>query len=709
MFSAAGGFGAIGGFAAFGQTLSSVVEDATTIFQDAFDAFEETPKRLRPNPPTLEDSTIDLPIAASPYQWAKLKSDGKRRIRLVKIRGNEARPVKSEALTCKLLQSNLPFPQVKCEIITEDLDKLSGQYDAVSYSWLDMNADIPLAINEGQTLMVNPSLIACLQHLLRKQPELTLWWDNICVKQTENDEDDEIASQVAMMKDIFNRARTTYIWLGESDADSSLALQALEQICQLNGEECTSDEERASRAKALVSEGFKELDSQASLKRTAIAKFLNRKYFERAFIYQEAASSKKLFVLVGDRELDFDRLCDAVHAYCSAEGDKMRRSAISLGNPLQVVAHGYNTLEAIRRGRRELIDKNAVDPKYLQTILCRVAGSVKATRDHDLVYAFLGFQGPNTAAPITIDYKIDVSTAYNNAAWALMRQAQNLELFGICGGKSRTGLASWAPNWTLRLPQGQPICPAGIQSQFNASQGMKFAISASIAKRPEVDEAPPPTLATHGIVVDTVVATSGLKFDYAKRNELGIDNFIQLRRHVEFLNEWFSKNTDARAVDDGRVMRVLLADGAFVYSRHAFDMKVLAQSRLSDSDMLSLLDAYANDAAIRKDKGGGLFGSLMAQKKEAYARLRKQSLICVKKMLFVTQQGHLGLAPEQVQVGDKVCIIGGSQVPLVLRRHMDVAKHPAYSLVGQGYLEGAMDGEMVDSTGHSKSGEILLV
>src|ERR1700748_3681376 len=99
-----------------------------------------------------------------------------------------------------------------------------------------MDADVPLVINEKEILMVNPSLIACLQHLLKKEPGLTLWWDNICVKQTEKGLDnDEIASQVAMMKDIFSRARKTYIWLGENDADSDLALQALNEICALNG------------------------------------------------------------------------------------------------------------------------------------------------------------------------------------------------------------------------------------------------------------------------------------------------------------------------------------------------------------------------------------------------------------------------------------------------------------------------------------------
>ena len=465
----------------------------------------------------------------------------------------------------------------------------------------------------------------------------------------------------------------------------------LEQICTLTGEESTTDEARASRARALVNEGFKKLGSQASLKRTAVAKLLNRKYFERAFIYQEVAASVNLVVLIGDRELNFDRLCDAVHGYCSAEGDKMRRSSISLGNPLQVVAHGYNTLEAIRWGRRELSDSAAIDHNYLQTVLCRVAGSVKATRDHDLVYAFLGFQSPKAAAPISIDYKVRVSIACNRVAIALMKQTQSLDLFGICGDKSLEGLASWAPNWTLRLPQRQPIYQAGVKSQFNASNGMKVVISPSFLENLEL----PPGLVTNGLEIDSVAAISGLKFDYAERNKLGIENFIRLQGHVEFLSEWFARRNALETVNERRVMRVLLADGAFMYCPHAFDSGPVTQSRLYDLDLASLLDAYANDDAIRKDKGGGLFGSLMTQKKEAYAKLRKQSLICVRKMLFVTEHGYLGLAHEEVRVGDQICIPGGSRVPLVLRKQQNRDESRAFRLVGQAYPEGAMNGEKV--------------
>ena len=85
-FAATAGLSALGGFQGFSQKLASVVEDSTTLFQDAFDAFEETPERLRPSAPALQDSFVDVPNAAKPYHCKKLSSDGRRKIPLAQIK-----------------------------------------------------------------------------------------------------------------------------------------------------------------------------------------------------------------------------------------------------------------------------------------------------------------------------------------------------------------------------------------------------------------------------------------------------------------------------------------------------------------------------------------------------------------------------------------------------------------------------------------------
>lgn len=68
-----------------------------------------------------------------------------------------------------------------------------------------------------------------------------------------------------------------------------------------------------------------------------------------------------------------------------------------------------------------------------------------------------------------------------------------------------------------------------------------------------------------------------------------------------------------------------------------------------------------------------------------------------------TQDGWLAVAPMSAEAGDEIWILGGSTVPVVLRR----VSEGRYRLVGQGYMYGVMHGEAV--VGVEKLEDILLV
>ncbi len=56
---------------------------------------------------------------------------------------------------------------------------------------------------------------------------------------------------------------------------------------------------------------------------------------------------------------------------------------------------------------------------------------------------------------------------------------------------------------------------------------------------------------------------------------------------------------------------------------------------------------------------------------------------------FITEKGYVGLAPLGARVGDVVCVVGGADVPLVLR----AAENGNWKLVGECFVHGFMDGE----------------
>ena len=58
--------------------------------------------------------------------------------------------------------------------------------------------------------------------------------------------------------------------------------------------------------------------------------------------------------------------------------------------------------------------------------------------------------------------------------------------------------------------------------------------------------------------------------------------------------------------------------------------------------------------------------------------------------LITTQNGFLGLAPDETQLGDTIAILYGCNYPVVLRRFGN-----SFRFVGECYIDGLMDGEAV--------------
>ncbi|KAK7978409.1 hypothetical protein PG988_005899 [Apiospora saccharicola] len=61
--------------------------------------------------------------------------------------------------------------------------------------------------------------------------------------------------------------------------------------------------------------------------------------------------------------------------------------------------------------------------------------------------------------------------------------------------------------------------------------------------------------------------------------------------------------------------------------------------------------------------------------------------------LYRTRRGYLGTGPHSVQRGDVVCVFMGAAVPFILRPRGD--GDDGYTLVGDAYVHGVMDGELV--------------
>lgn len=65
--------------------------------------------------------------------------------------------------------------------------------------------------------------------------------------------------------------------------------------------------------------------------------------------------------------------------------------------------------------------------------------------------------------------------------------------------------------------------------------------------------------------------------------------------------------------------------------------------------------------------------------------------------LFVTPRGYIGIGPPEVQKGDKVCVLLGCDIPLIIRPGAD-----HYEVVGDCFVYGIMKGEVMKDIEESK-------
>jgi hypothetical protein len=64
---------------------------------------------------------------------------------------------------------------------------------------------------------------------------------------------------------------------------------------------------------------------------------------------------------------------------------------------------------------------------------------------------------------------------------------------------------------------------------------------------------------------------------------------------------------------------------------------------------------------------------------------------------FITKDGRFGLGSPYLQKGDVVLVLAGAAVPYVGRRFYPIQPTPRFKLIGEAYVHGIMDGELVGS------------
>ncbi|XP_014558982.1 hypothetical protein COCVIDRAFT_77035, partial [Bipolaris victoriae FI3] len=258
-------------------------------------------------------------------------------------------------------------PELECELSLQSLQNAHPPYEALSYTW--GSSELVECIKlDGKTFWVTDNLHAVLQNLRLCDRDRILWIDAICINQEDKVEQSQ---QVQQMGQIYEKAEKVLIWLGKATPQIISLMERLNQF------------RNADASYHYNPETFKDWNWKDHS--MAIKQILNREWFTRIWILQEAAKARRADVCCGVRSIPTEIFVLAL-------------SFVELKFP----PHCQPILDIMAKSFRS--SSWWAQTRDLRTLLRKFHGS-KATDERDKIYALLGMSSYlEDPKNIAIDY-----------------------------------------------------------------------------------------------------------------------------------------------------------------------------------------------------------------------------------------------------------------------------------------------------------------
>jgi hypothetical protein len=607
-------------------------------------------------------------------------------------------------------------------------------YAALSYTWGaavfpchitigGLRFQITQNLHDALMVIVNDELLVNEKGPFRQTG--LLWIDAVCINQQDLD---ERSTQVRMMKDLYEKAEKIFVWLGKPEDEVANTLAA-GKLRELNDR--FTDTMRRNRPYRpfwwpIKNRPPNDIDSfllhAASDKAIydgpgsptyhawlGICALWKKPWWNRTWVYQEATipeSLKAIFIrgvsvirpnskvvfLCGSSMFTWSQFHVAyqiaVHlATSQKQCDPILKSAVVPFIPIWNLRlnrgqhHSLTFLELLQVFRRT----DCKDPR-------------------DKVYAPLGLAAESAINFINPEYKRHIQEVYSDVVqYQLTQKGKEFDFLAYATTLSQTIISppinlefsdwpSWIPNWfeaitiaplpkilyTYKNLDGRAVRLYDKQSTKDHTMYRSNVYNASADLEPVVF-VEGKMLHTQGILRDTIAEL----VDYN-----GPQDVVREANH-----RWAFEARGRYPTGEPWTQALRRTN--------AVDVKYNTQNQTCDRNGSIDFDL------LRKPPD-----QLTSSELEVQVPTRTAlNYALLQRKLCRTEQGFLGMVPASSMVGDKICVLCGSQVLHVVRlrtRSFDVA---AYAYVGEGYVHGLMDGEVVESVrrGHGTIEHLILI
>ena len=610
------------------------------------------------------------------------------------------KPLPNPRTDCRLLciHPGRTSDPIICTTDVVELAEATGRYHALSYCWGSQYRTRPI-IRDGQTLNVTPNLESALRRLRAPDVARDFWIDQLCIDQ---DNIEEKEQQIGLMTDIYRLSCKLLIWLGDDGEESRKAYKIIGRLLKLDPF-ARPEHNNSNDGRQLQTKGCIDLDQLKSHGLPGakdpgwqeLRNLLSRPWFSRIWTIQEAASAADADFLWGkEYTLNWESMVSIMRLVWEHLPKTLLGSDIVLrGLPADSV---YRITATIRM----LDDRNYHDLFNL-ALMYKAYG---ASKPHDKLYALLNISSSSQV----VDYGKAAETIFHEMAYQninqvyeeITRRSEELSqeqwhpfpgisqgphlrmIALICAAgiaNQQLSLPSWVPDWTVDLFPA-PIWTRKTYYKSRASANASDWPGAPLAnlslERPTIVNknlaeikwladsqkisSLPTTLQIKGVICDTISRRVFAKVDMGKP--------LEQEEQQKALMEWLIEADEMADLGP----ETMYSGGA--------DTELFRRTLLFDEDLPLPIEVEKPDAwkMLRFTKNSR-FISAMKRSLQPWDYLQAIRNI-PGRTFFVTQGGRMGLAPHATHMYDRICVLPGFEVPLVLRPEAN-----EYRIVGECY------------------------
>ncbi|PVH68561.1 HET-domain-containing protein [Cadophora sp. DSE1049] len=598
-----------------------------------------------------------------------------------------------------------------CDLIIAHLDNIPP-YEALSYCWGDSASRKPITCNGIRGLSITENLHSALSHLLLPHQPRLVWADAICINQ---EDVEERGAQVRLMKEIYRRATSVVVWLGEGvEVDGKKDVWPIPSLLeaaqkglrrnQLPIRHGTKDWVRYVLRPDYTTAG--DLDDKrwnATIK--SLILLLHRPWFLRTWIIQEVALAARAVVMCGSHVARWEDFYTSV-SY-----------AIDLDYFSSTQPEMYSSIQNIEHVRRGLARDHYSRPLDL-------LASFKiflATDPRDKVFGLYSLISASDLAVLELqpDYTIDVFKVFSQATLDCIATEGNLDVLSFGGQDCRienSQLPTWVPDWSLP-DRTIPLSPRFLSTlSFDADQWPCTWSSVTGKSYPVVELTEnPKTIKIAGYVFDEITELGGVldkQYFESQPSNAGFEMSNIFGKGSEIYNKWeviCSVPTNATYCTGEAAWDVYwktLHGGFYPYgdearTKEAFErwyqpFRNLRSFTDYTGNRLDEIDKKEAGSAYKIAAGAGWLAKVMYKSAKfgmqtmlTANKLPPSKILAFHRTMFKTKKGYVGITSRHAKVGSSVAFFQGGKLPLILNER----ENGQWGIVGDAYIHGIMGGD----------------